>query len=104
MRKIIIFIILINLLNSCQSVTDGFKLKKKDGADEFLVEKKNPLVQPPKYGELPTPTDSNVDQTNNDQNKIEKLLGSESTKQQSTEFGNNSNKVEENILEKIKNR
>jgi len=43
MRKIIIFIILINLLNSCQSVTDGFKLKKKDGADENFLKKKKKI-------------------------------------------------------------
>ncbi len=104
MIRLFFIILVFNFLAACQTMKDGFSLRKKEAADEFLVEKKNPLVQPPKYGELPTPTDSNVDQTNNDQNKIEKLLGSESTKQQSTEFGNNSNKVEENILEKIKNR
>ena len=37
------------------SVKDGFKLKKKNNADEFLVEKKNPLVLPPNYNELPIP-------------------------------------------------
>ena len=81
-----------------------FHLKKKQAADEFLVEKKNPLVQPPEYGELPTPTDSNIDKTKTSENEIEKLLGSDGGDQKSIEIGNNSNKVEENILEKIKNR
>ncbi len=55
MKKFLILFILLSFLNSCQSVSDGFKLKKKDNADEFLVEKKNPLVLPPDYNELPTP-------------------------------------------------
>ena len=38
-EKFFIFILFLNFLYSCQSVTDGFKLKK-DTADEFLVEKK----------------------------------------------------------------
>ena len=32
--------------------------KKKNGSDEFLVEKKSPLVMPPNYDELPIPTTS----------------------------------------------
>ena len=104
MKKYILPILIFAFLQGCSSVTEGFKLKKGNTGDEFLVEKKNPLVQPPEYGELPAPTDLNVDKTKNNENEIEKLLGSENTKTQSNELGNNSNKVEENILEKIKNR
>ena len=67
--------------------------KKKQAADEFLVEKKNPLVEPPEYGELPTPTDTNLDETKTSENEIENLLNSEGTKSQSIELGNNSNKT-----------
>ena len=104
MIKFFFIILVFNFLLGCQSMKEGFSLQKKQAADEFLVEKKNPLVQPPEYGELPAPTDLNVDKTKNNENEIEKLLGSENTKTQSNELGNNSNKVEENILEKIKNR
>tara|TARA_Y100000816_G_C25557147_1_gene301172 strand:- start:12 stop:269 length:258 start_codon:yes stop_codon:yes gene_type:complete len=83
---------------------EGFSLQKKQAADEFLVEKKNPLVQPPEYGELPTPTDKNLDKTKTSENEIENLLSSEGIKSESIELGSNSNKIEENILEKIKNR
>ena len=30
-------------------------MKKKATTDEFLIEKKNPLVLPPDYSELPVP-------------------------------------------------
>ena len=41
MKKILTFIILINLLTSCQSAKEALTLKKKSSADEFLIEKKN---------------------------------------------------------------
>ena len=34
--------------------------KKKSSADEFLVEKKSPLVLPPNYGDLPLPNEENI--------------------------------------------
>ena len=102
---ILIIILLSCLLFSCQTAKEALEGKKRsEQSDEFLVEKKNPLVQPPEYGELPTPTDSNIDKTKTSENEIEKLLGSDGGDQKSIEIGNNSNKVEENILEKIKNR
>ena len=62
MKKILLLILLTNFLYGCSSVTDGFKLKKKDNADEFLVEKKNPQILPPNYNELPTHKSENTKQ------------------------------------------
>ena len=104
MIKLFFIILVFNFLLGCQSMKEGFSLQKKQAADEFLVEKKNPLVQPPEYGELPNPSESKVKKNDTTENEIEKLLGSENNKEQSIEFGSNSNKIEENILEKIKNR
>ena len=44
-------------LNSCQSVKDGLSGRKNENSDEFLVQKKNPLILPPDYMNLPTPVD-----------------------------------------------
>ena len=33
---------------------------KKDNTDEFLVQKKNPLVLPPDYNDLPVPKDYEI--------------------------------------------
>ncbi len=53
---IIIFSI---LLTSCQSIKDGLSGRKTENSDEFLVKKKNPLVMPPKFMELPKPQEEN---------------------------------------------
>ena len=42
-------------LTNCQGVRDNLSLKKKENSDEFLVQKKNPLVLPPDYDNLPKP-------------------------------------------------
>ena len=43
----------------CQSVKNTLTLKKDQSVDEFLIEKKNPLVLPPDYSELPVPKKQN---------------------------------------------
>ena len=53
---------------------------KKDNTDEFLVQKKNPLVLPPDYNDLPLPKDYKIkdDQSSaNIDNEIKKLMESE---------------------------
>ena len=55
MKKFLLILIILNFLYGCGSVGDGFKLKKSNTGDEFLVEKKNPLVLPPNFNELPEP-------------------------------------------------
>ena len=49
MKKFKKFILLnfILLLDSCGTVEEGFVNQKKRSTDEFLVEKKSPLVMPP---------------------------------------------------------
>ena len=49
------------ILTSCQSIKDGLSGKKNENSDEFLVQKKNPLVLPPSFSELPKPNDETVD-------------------------------------------
>ena len=54
--KIIIIILSTSLfLFSCSGLKKGFSNQKKNNSDEFLVEKKTPLVMPPNYNELPEP-------------------------------------------------
>ena len=47
------------ILMGCQSVKNTLSLKKEQSVDEFLIEKKNPLVLPPDYSELPVPKKQN---------------------------------------------
>ena len=56
------------MLYSCGTIKEGFTNQKKNSTDEFLVEKKSPLIMPPSYGELPVPSDEKTSkkyQTNN---------------------------------------
>ena len=61
------------ILCSCGAIKEGFSNQKKNSSDEFLVEKKSPLVQPPSYGELPIPSnEKNVKKNQTD--TIETLI------------------------------
>ena len=53
--KLLIFFQLILFLYSCSTIKEGFTNQKKSSSDEFLVEKKSPLVMPPDYNDLPVP-------------------------------------------------
>ena len=61
------------MLCSCGTIKEGFTNQKKNSSDEFLVEKKSPLVQPPSYGELPIPSNEKTNKKNQT-NNIESLI------------------------------
>ena len=99
-----LFVILISL-GACQSARDALEGKKKGGADEFLVKKKNPLVLPPEFDELPEPKTS----TSEDKNKegeidlqiiFGKISDSIST---NSKIKTTNGPLEKSIMEKIKN-
>ena len=66
--------------------------------DEFLVEKKQPLILPPDYDKIPEPGSSNKIQ-NNDKNKIRKILKQSEADQADM---NKSGSVEKSIIDKIR--
>ena len=98
--KIILLIIILLFSVSCQSVQDGLTMKKKNNVDEFLIEKKNPLILPPEYGNLPKPEDNEETNNEDESNKIKSLLDSEK-KIQKTKTNTTSN-LESLILKEIK--
>ena len=98
--KIILLIIILIFSASCQSVKDGLTMKKKNNSDEFLIEKKNPLILPPEYGNLPKPEDNEEANNEDESNKIKSLLDSEK-KMQKTKTNTTSN-LESLILKEIK--
>lgn len=102
--KIIILIFLpFLLLQNCSTIKEGFTSQKKNSVDEFLVEKKSPLVMPPEFGELPIPGEVAVNE-NEDQADIKSLLSSDNKKTKTqTNTTQNSTTLEDSILEKIKN-
>ena len=59
MKYLRIFILISSVLifYSCGTIKEGFSNQKKNNSDEFLVEKKSPLVMPPDYNKLPVPNE-----------------------------------------------
>ena len=101
--KTLILLNCIWFLFACGTVKEGFKNKKKDNSDEFLVEKKSPLSMPPDYNELPVPKVSQ-NQSENEDIKIKSLLSSnENGADEKIENSNDQSKdFEQKLLEKIK--
>ena len=106
MKKFNIYLFSIFLsifLSSCASVKEGFSSQKKNNGDEFLVEKKSPLLMPPDYNELPIPNSENVNE-NKENDQIKDLISnSENTKTVLDNTNDSSESIESLILGKIKN-
>jgi len=105
-NKFIIIIGLISLLvtiTSCSSVKEAFDPQRKNGSEEFLVEKKAPLSMPPEFYELPKPqSDKNFNQ--NEIEDIEILISkTEKENNQTINTEDLDTDFELLILEKIKN-
>ena len=62
MNKLKKFILLnfVLLLVSCGTMQSAFESQKKNNIDEFLVEKKSPLIMPPDFNELPIPKETEI--------------------------------------------
>ena len=104
-NKIALILIICCALTACQSIKEGLSGNKSDNNDEFLVQKKNPLVLPPKYLELPKPQESIIENEdlslNQDDLDIQKMLGIE--KEIKNLPSVKSGDAEEFVLRNIKN-
>ena len=102
-EKTILLVGLAFLVTSCSdtwsTVKRGLTGSKQKSTDEFLVKKKDPLVLPPDFEDLPTPDE--YDEAINEMSSIEKTLGGTSSNEESF---SSSNSTEESILKKIRKR
>ena len=109
MQKILnkIIIIIFFLITACSSswedVKKGLGGEKRTSTDEFLVRKKEPLVMPPKWKNLPEPggimeSDDEVREATD----IEELIKLGKNKGSSTNYEQGSGSLEESLLKKIK--
>ena len=104
MKKNNIYLILLIMLvtASCQSIKNAVSGVKQENSDEFLVQKKNPLVLPPDFTDLPVPFDESPKVTEVQiEDDIEKLLGMENNTK-STSDTPDSSSIENFVLKKIK--
>ena len=78
--------------------------QKKKNSDEFLIEKKNPLILPPEFENLPKPTTKEANTENNQEFDLEKIINENSSiKTSSSTTTKNIGSLDKSILEKIKN-
>ena len=103
MNKFFFLIILLFIITSCQNVKDALQGKKFENSDEFLVIKKNPLILPPNFNDLPTPKDV-ADNTQIEiiEDEIEDLLSSIKDNNEEIVESSSPSKTESFVLEKIK--
>ena len=103
MNKNFFLIISLFVLCSCQGVKDALSGKKYESSDEFLVIKKNPLILPPNFKDLPQPKDvTDTTQIENIENEIEDLLSSIKNDDEDIVESSSSSDTESFVLEKIK--
>ena len=101
LKKIIYIIILTFLATSCadtfQSVKRGLTGAKANTTDEFLVQKKDPLIIPPDFENLPTPEEKSA--------AAEEISIFEKNLEISIEDNSStSSSVEDSILKKIQSK
>tara|TARA_B100000029_G_C17538804_1_gene945898 strand:+ start:82 stop:399 length:318 start_codon:yes stop_codon:yes gene_type:complete len=86
--------------NTFNSVKRGVTGEKRKSGDEFLVKKKDPLILPPNYKNLPTP-----DERSNQENEISNFEKSlEASIEENSSGSTTSTSVEDSILKKIQSQ
>ena len=101
MKRSIFLLMIISFITSCGSINDAGKVLRNEKirtTDEFLVKKRNPLVLPPSFEEVPEP--GTITKKNKDEEeKIREIL--KSPKKESNQ-NNKSSSLEESILKSIR--
>ena len=101
-KKIIYILFIIFFVTSCTNTMDSVKRgltgEKRAGTDEFFIQKKDPLILPPDYENLPTPDEGGV-ALNEEISNFEISLGESIEDNSST-----SSTVEKSILKKIQSK
>ena len=100
-KKNFIFIFIFIFLSNCQGLKDFKKAmtgQKVNTTDEFLIKKKDPLILPPQYDQLPLPKSSNLQEK--EDNTIKSILKTE----KNSEIKKNSSmsSLEKKILEELR--
>ena len=102
--KKLYFIPILFILSGCgdnfKNFRDAITGQKVQTTDEFLRKKKDPLILPPKYEELPLPSRQKTDSESASKSSVESILSkSEGVKTDNKSISN----LEKEILENLKN-
>ena len=87
--------------DSLSSIKRGLTGAKDMSTDEFLIQKKDPLILPPDYENLPSPEDRKIAKEN--VKSFEETLKTVSS-ETSTSESSKSSSTEKSILKKIQNK
>ena len=105
-KKTIFLILLIFLVTSCadswSNVKRGLTGAKQESTDEFLVQKKDPLILPPDFDSLPSPSDREEAIEEMSVFSIEKTLKQESETEITASSAGSS--AEDSILKQIRKK
>lgn len=105
LNKKYLFLVIISFLffNSCSNIQKGLGLEK-EVPNEFLIEKKDPLVLPPDYNILPPDSKEKKKEIKKSDLSIEEILNKDIKNKDlpNSSTKNNSSNLEEEILKKIK--
>ena len=101
--RILFLIFLSGMLINCTGLSDAGKVLRNEKirtTDEFLVKKREPLILPPDYSNIPVPGSSSKNQQEeNKKEKIKKILNAPSDKKI---IKQRSTSTEDSILKSIK--
>tara|TARA_B100000902_G_C26618685_1_gene578720 strand:+ start:50 stop:352 length:303 start_codon:yes stop_codon:yes gene_type:complete len=99
MKLLILFFFFSIFLTSCSGIGDAGKILRNEKiktTDEFLVKKRNPLILPPNYEEIPEPG-SITEKKQTQEDRIKKILNAPQA-----EKTRDTSSTEESILNRIK--
>ena len=100
-KKNFIFIFIFIFLSNCQGLSDFKKTmrgEKVNTTDEFLIKKKDPLILPPQYDQLPLPKGGDFQEK--EENTVKSILktGKNSENKKSSSISS----LEKKILEELR--
>ena len=102
MKKIVFLFIIYLTTVSCQTLDEAGKILRNEkitNTDEFLVKKKDPLIMPPNYEDVPKP--GSIKQVKKEKEDIKKILRAPENNNSSSI---NNSTTEESIINRIKKK
>jgi hypothetical protein len=103
-RYTIYIFLIAALLNGCGDIKKGMSGKKINKGEEFLIDKKNPLVLPPEFNELPIPKNTGQSRkiSESTEEDIKKILEIKSSSEKKDSKSVGIDNTEQFILKSIK--
>lgn len=90
------------MIANCGSMRDALTTNKGTKTEEFLVEKKSPLIIPPDFKDLPIPTENSKVNSEKKNSNIESLIvGSNDVDSKNNVFNDKNSSLEDFILKEI---